>query len=164
MKENEIKEMRVLGITQPWAHCIIHNGKNVENRTWPNRPYFFHRGTFAVHASRLKSKKESQELCDECKKCYGIKINPEDLAYGAIIGFAEVVDVITKKGVTTKTKKWFQGEQGFVLSNMVALKKPVKTRGKQGFWKLTGRPLKACLEQLTATQKNKFREFKKLEE
>jgi hypothetical protein len=39
--------MKALIIKQPWVHAILHEGKNIENRSW--RPDF--RGWLALHAS-----------------------------------------------------------------------------------------------------------------
>jgi hypothetical protein len=155
MKPLKIKEMRALSIAQPWAHCIIRKGKNVENRNWTTR----YRGTIAIHASLSRSK----DRFYWCEKDYGIKLDPDELSYGAIVGFAEIVDVITKKDLTTKTKKWFGGKYGFVLKNIVTLKKPIPIKGALGFWKLKGRKLKKCLKQLKPADRRKFIEFKKLD-
>src|ERR1017187_9047245 len=44
--------IRTLSIRQPWAHAILHLGKDVENRSW-STPY---RGSILIHASgRLES-------------------------------------------------------------------------------------------------------------
>jgi hypothetical protein len=161
MKAVEIKEMKALSVKQPWAYCIIHKGQNVENREW----YRDYRGTIAIHASKPKSMKEIRELCEFAKKDYNIKIDMDELAYGAVIGFADLVDVITKKDVNIRTRKWFQGKYGFVLKNIIVLKTPVVIEGgfHLGFWKLEGKELKACLKQLSTSQIRKFREFKKIE-
>ncbi|MBC7741344.1 MAG: hypothetical protein H7061_04050 [Bdellovibrionaceae bacterium] len=76
-----------------------------------------------------------------------------------MIGFAKVVDVIDEKGITKKTKEWFVGPFGLVLENIVALEKPVPVKGNRKFWRLSGKPLKACLAKLTKAQRNQFKEF-----
>jgi activating signal cointegrator 1 len=154
MAISEIKEMRSLSIAQPWAHCIVSRGKNVENRSW-NTTY---RGTIAIHASGAVSK----DRFSWCNKNYGIELDTKDLPYGAIVGFADLVAVITKKSVTTRTKKWFSGDYGFVLTNVIRLKKPVPAKGALNFWKLKGKPLRACLDQLTSKQVKQFKIFEKL--
>lgn len=155
MKKSEIKEIRAISVAQPWAHCIVHKGKNVENRTWITK----YRGTVAIHASAAVDK----DRFYWCEKDLGIKLDPEDLSYGSIVGFAEIVEVITKKSVTRKTTKWFGGPYGFVLTNVVALKKPVRVKGSLGFWRLKGRLLKSCLDQVATTRVKKFKEFRKPE-
>ena len=163
MKMNEIKKMNALSVWQSWSYCIVHNGKNVENRTGYSNIYY--RGTIAIHATSPKTKKYLKDALDDCKNIYHVKVDPNELFFGAIIGFAEVVDLITDKDVTRKTKKWYdKGCYGFVLSNVVALKKPVYMPGKMTpiFWELKGRHLKACLDQLSAAQIKKFKEFKSI--
>ena len=98
-----------------------------------------------------------------CEEEYGIKLNPDDLTFGAIVGFADIAEVITKRRVTPRTKKWFQGKYGFVLTNVIALKEPVPIKGALGFWRLKGRGLTKCLDQLKPSQKSKFHEFRKLD-
>ena len=143
-----IKEMRALTIVQPWAQCITDFGKNVENRSWSTN----YRGYFAIHASQ----KREPARFENCRHSYRAKIDPEAVPYGAIIGFAELVDVINKKTLKRHTKKWFEGEHGFELANMIRLKKPVKVRGALNFWKLQGAELDEALMQLTDAQVKKI--------
>ena len=152
MKKSAIKEMRALSVIQPWAHCIVYQGKNVENR--PRTTHL--RGTIAIHASL----KKDQERFDWLKDDYRIKLSVEDVPYGAVIGFADIVDVITRKDVSSKTKKWFGGEYGYVLENVVILKKPVQVTGALGFWRLKGSALKKCLEQVSQAKLKKFKPLK----
>ena len=153
MKKSDIKEMRALSVIQPWAHCIVHEGKNVENR-----PRITHlRGTVAIHSSA----KVDQERFDWLKEDHGIKLDLEDAAYGAIVGFADIVDVVTKKTLTRDTKKWFVGEYGYVLANVVALKEPIPAKGALGFWRIKGRLLEKCVAQLSERQISRFRPFGK---
>jgi hypothetical protein len=154
MKRSDIKEMRALSIAQPWAHCIINEGKNIENRSWSTK----YRGTFAIHAS---SSKDNQRF-DACRNFYRLSVEPEKLAYMSIIGFVDLIDVITEETVTKTTRKWFSGEYGFVLTNIVKLKTPVKAKGALNFWKLNGENLKQCLDQLSDSQLSKFKMFDKL--
>ena len=144
MAKYEIKEMSALSIIQPWAECIVSKGKNVENRSRISHK----RGFIAIHASAAY-KKEYFEYCNED---YKFKIGRDDVAYGSIVGFAELVDVITKKEVTKKTKKWFSGEYGYVLANVIKLQTPIKAKGALGFWKLNGKNFNLCLDQLTKAQ------------
>jgi hypothetical protein len=155
MKNSSIKEMRALSVIQPWAHCIIRKGKNVENR-----PKITHmRGTIAIHSSA----KIDQERFDILKENYGIKLSSDDVSFGTIIGFADVVDVVTKRTLTKKTQKWFVGKYGYVLKNIVILNNPVPVKGALGFWRLRGKSLNACLKQLSARQKSKFIEFSQID-
>ena len=143
--------MTALCIAQPWAYCIIEKGKNVENRSQNLKK----RGTIAIYASRSLDKGRF-EYCNEDLR---IKITPDDLPFGAIIGFVDVIEVITKKTVTRKTEKWFSGEYGYVLENPVLLKTPITVKPPSGaikFWELKGNALSKCLDQLTKSQVKRF--------
>lgn len=142
--KTKIDQMRALSIAQPWAECIVSKGKNIENRSWNTK----FRGYFLVHASGSKDKARFQY----CFEDYDLNFNPEDLAFGAIVGIAELSDVINKKQLTRNTKKWFYGEYGFALKNVIKLKEPVKVNGALSFWKVKGPVLKKVLSQLTAKQ------------
>lgn len=151
MKKSDIRTMSALSVIQPWAYCIVSEGKNVENR-----PRVSHqRGTFAIHASMGRD----QDRFDWAKQAYGLRIDIDEVAFGAIVGFATLVDVIKKRDVTRNTKKWFVGTYGYVLADMIALPKPVPISGMLGFWTLKGAPLRKCLDQLSAKQIARFEPF-----
>jgi hypothetical protein len=146
--------MTALCIAQPWAFCIIEMGKNIENRSQNLKK----RGTIAIYASRSLD----NGRFEYCNEDLNVKVSAEDVPFGAIIGFVDIVDVITKKQVTKKTKKWFSGEYGYVLENPVFLKKPVPAKPKNGvikFWELKGKVLEKCLSQLSSSQIKKFKSF-----
>jgi hypothetical protein len=46
MQESPVKKS--LTVRQPWAHAIIHGGKDVENRSQPTK----HRGRLYIHAGK----------------------------------------------------------------------------------------------------------------
>ena len=154
MSGTKIKEMRAFSIAQPWAECIVSFGKNVENRTWNTKM----RGFFAIHASASIDK----DRFEDCFEEYGIRHDPADLDYGALVGFAELVEVIKAKDVSRKTKKWFEGDYGFVLENVIRLKEPVQIKGSLGFWKLRGEVLNACIGQLSKKYLKKIESSKLL--
>jgi hypothetical protein len=145
---DKLKELKALTIAQPWAECIVRKGKNVENRSWRTK----FRGYFAIHSSASSSK----ERFDTCNEDYGISVDPKKVAYGSIIGFARLIDVISADEVSRDTKKWFQGDYGFVLDSVIKLKEPIRVKGALSFWKLSGADLKACLKQLSPAQRKKL--------
>jgi MOSC domain-containing protein YiiM len=140
-----VGHMKALSLTQPWATLITDYGMNVENRTWNSK----HRGFFAIHATKTLR----EEDFDFCKKAFKIKLKPEDVPFGAIIGFAELTETITAEEVTPKTKKWFLGDYGFVMKNIIKLKNPVPAKGALNFWDVDAETLQECLNQLTEEQK-----------
>ena len=88
--------MRILTIRQPWAHLIVRDGKDIENRDWPTK----YRGPFLVHAAQRID-------LDGCKRH---RIDPDKLVTGGVVGMAEIVDCVDRH-----RSKWFVGKYGFVL-------------------------------------------------
>jgi hypothetical protein len=83
--------MRALSIRQPWAWCILHAGKDIENRDWqPCNPGLRFRGTFLLHAS-LRCDPIDQETRERIRAASGIEI-PNDPPRGGIVGQVDVVD------------------------------------------------------------------------
>ena len=146
-------KLYAISVKQPWAHAILRKGKNVENRQVNSH----HRGFIAIHASKYPMPFDHFEYLEEE---YGIKLDRKKLDYGCVIGFAKVDDVILKKQVTGKTKKWFGGKYGYVLKNVIILKKPVYTNGGRGLWHLKGAALKNSLKQLSAGQRKRIEKDK----
>jgi hypothetical protein len=140
----KLKQIPALSVAQPWAHCMFNHKKNVENRNWSTR----HRGFVAIHAS---TSKQFQQF-DYCDLKYGVRVDPEVIPYGAVVGFARLVDVIKEGEVATKTAKWFFGPYGFVLEDFIALKRPVEAKGQMKLWSLDGKILDDCLKQLSSAQ------------
>lgn len=86
--------MKAISIRQPYAHNIIYDGKDVENRNWPTK----YRGDVLIHAS-----KSFAELAPERR---------DKFQFGGIIGMAEIVDCVDQMD-----SDWFYGPHGFVLCN-----------------------------------------------
>lgn len=133
--------MRALSVAQPWAECIVAHGKNVENRTWNTRM----RGYFAIHASKTRDLGRFRD-CD-------LAIEPDEVLYGAIVGVARLADVITRRGVTSRTRRWFVGTHGLVLDDVIRLRAPVPATGGLGFWRVKPRTLHRCLAELSAAER-----------
>jgi hypothetical protein len=103
--------MKALSIRQPWAHALLHCGKDIENRSWqPRNPGLRFRGPFLIHASSgLTAAEFAQASVDILQTC-GTWIAREDLKLGGIVGEAEIVDV-----VKDSTSRWFFGPIGLVI-------------------------------------------------
>lgn len=141
-----MKQMTAMSLVQPWAELVIAGKKNVENRNWKTQK----RGFIAIHASRKKEKARFS-LCIDLHK---IVVQPEEVDYGAVIGFGEIVDMIDDETVTRKFNKWFEeGQHGFVIANIIRLDEPVEIKGAMGFWQLKGKELEKCMAQLTKQDK-----------
>lgn len=148
MSKNEIREMRALSVIQPWAHCIVKKGKNVENRKWRTNK----RGYVLIHASV----RYTPFRFDQCREEYSIHLGKEDVSFGAIVGVAKIVDVVTRKDITKKTVKWFGGKYGIVLEDISYLREPIMVKGMLGFWRVNGRVLKRVLGQLSTSKKSRI--------
>lgn len=77
--------MRILSVRQPWAHAILHLGKDVENRVWSS-PY---RGPVAIHAS-TKTDPAGVVWLRENDIWHG---DVRELPKGAIVGVVDLVDI-----------------------------------------------------------------------
>jgi len=157
MSKKQPEQMSALCVAQPWAQCIFQHGKNVENRN----TNLLRRGTIAIYAS-ISKKLYRFEACEEE---YGLSLKWDELPKGALLGFVDIVDVVTDDTVTTKTKKWFvDGCYGYVLENPIRLKTPVPAKPPKGaisFWHLKGKTLDGCLRQLPQSQLSHFKPWEK---
>ena len=106
---------KALSIMQPWAHLVVNGIKQVENRTWTTD----YRGLVLIHASATYAREAHRDL-----RRMKVPI-PDVLPRGALVGFAELVDV-----VTDSLDPFFSGPYGFVLRNAQALKRPVPMAGR----------------------------------
>lgn len=108
---------KALSIRQPWAHCIVHLGKDIENRDWSTN----FRGEVCLHASKGMTRHE-YELGIETVHYVSLsrpfpsgQVFPtfDELQRGGIVGVAEIVDC-----VPSSDSPWFFGSYGFVLANV----------------------------------------------
>jgi len=101
-----------LSIRQPWAHMILHHGKDIENRTWPTKV----RGRILIHASMGMTNREWVDAWDFAKNDIGIGTTIRGPAraihFGGIVGSVEIVDCVQHSD-----SAWFSGPWGFVLRN-----------------------------------------------
>jgi hypothetical protein len=122
--------MKAISIVQPWAHLILHHGKDIENRTWLTR----FRGRIAIHASKyVKSQDidEAQDVLDQVDPQWNLTrmVNSGEIVTGAIIGTVEIVDCVQKS-----ESPWFFGPFGWVLREPRILAKPIPCKGSLGLW------------------------------
>lgn len=101
--------MRILTVRQPWAHAIVHLGKDVENRT--RNIAGDYRGPVAIHAG-LATFEEEGGAFPQVQRAIWLKdegysptdsqlwevaeaVDPGDprFVYGAVIGVVDLVDV-----------------------------------------------------------------------
>lgn len=89
--------MKALTICQPYAHLIVQGKKRVENRTWPTK----YRGLFYVHAGKSREwlLPWKDDLGNEWCKVDGGEILVGNMAFGAVVAIANLVDCILHKQI-----------------------------------------------------------------
>ena len=104
--------MIALSIRQPWAHLIIHAGKDIENRSWHTN----FRGRVLVHAGKAMTRDEYEVAYDFVMTSVDCKILMPSIEWlkasqqGGVVGSVEIVDC-----VASSDSRWFMGRYGFVL-------------------------------------------------
>ncbi|ACL58501.1 ASCH domain-containing protein [Methylobacterium nodulans] len=133
---------KALSIRQPWAHLILHHGKDVENRSWSTR----YRGPVLIHAAKGMTDDEWDDAMDLLDA-----ISRQDretvlrrrarvhngMRRGGIVGVVDITDCVRDSG-----SPWFFGPIGFVLTNPRPLPF-VPCRGQLGFFDVPGEVLDA---------------------
>lgn len=110
--------IRALSIRQPYCHQILHEGKDIENRS--RRSHY--RGWFLIHASGTINA-DNRAI-----------IREKDLPTGGFVGLAKLVDCVDHSD-----SRWFmrkEGNRGFVLEDAMPLKQPIPYKGTLGFFKI----------------------------
>ena len=115
----------ILSVRQPWAHAIIFNGKDIENRNW----YCQYRGKLWIHAG--KSKIEMDTVWTEFEDG-SIVPRKDECSFGAISGYVTMIDC---RSNDKNESVWSEPSGfGFLLANAVAVK-PILYRGELGIFK-----------------------------
>lgn len=154
--------MKALTIHNPYSHLLITPQdelpvgaihKRCENRTWP-APF---RGRFAIHAGVSMEWFANGDWPDvpDCK------LKPEhfpDMAFGAIVGIAYIVDCVwlpgVKSGHAPERYDWMldhvhaTGPYCFIVDNVIRLAEPIPCHGQQKFWTVPFGVEAAIMEQL----------------
>lgn len=118
---------KALSIRQPWAHAILHLGKDVENRTW--RTNF--RGRFLIHSSK-KLGFDGHDIDFFRRLGYTGQdiIEWANQPRGAIVGSVELVDCVKDY----KSVWAAEGQYHFILKDPVAFDKPIEYKGQLKFF------------------------------
>ena len=120
--------MKALSIQQPWAYCITHGTKRVENRTW----YTSFRGRFLIHAGKkYQIGMEIDIYADSPEVCVaGMLAAPR----GAIVGVATLADCLRCADVQSDQKIWSGEDWCFVLRDVRSFAIPIPAKGALGFF------------------------------
>lgn len=120
------RPMYALTVCQPWAYAIVAGHKRLENRSWGTA----HRGPLLIHAGLSR---QWMDEGTEFLRAQGIE-PPDDLAFGAILGQANVVDV--RPVAECRSDPYAFGPLCWVLDCPLMLPQPVPFAGKQGLWRV----------------------------
>ncbi len=138
--------MKAISVRQPWAHAIIHLGKDVENRTRNIAGTF--RGPLAIQVSATYF---DQHSIGETERITGAPVDLGPLYLGYIIGIVDLVDVhkwpCGNTSIDEACSKWAEAGQvipvrgrapigmtHLVLANPRPLAYPMWIRGRLGLW------------------------------
>ncbi|HEY0982806.1 hypothetical protein [Schlesneria sp.] len=125
-------------IKQPWVHAILHEGKDVENRSW-KRDF---RGWIAIHAGGTPNRDAGFPR--------GHRIPDLDtLDYSAICGVARIVNIVTK----TRSKWFWRPDDGtinygWVFGDVTPLPKPIPCKGALQLWEVPTKVVRQIQHQL----------------
>jgi hypothetical protein len=122
-------KLRALSIRQPWAHAILHLGKDVENRPMLTK----YRGRILIQASLTTT-------ASERAAARKLLLDSDGLARGAIVGDVEIVDCVRN----SKSKWAIRGNWHWILRNPRVLAKPIPFKGALGFIRVPDRILRGA--------------------
>ena len=129
--------MKALSFRQPWSWCILHAGKDIENRDWqPRNPGLRFRGPFLIHTGATMTRDDYEGCLDLFQSLREIDLVAADLVFpsreqlvlGGIVGRARIVDVVQQS-----KSPWFFGPLGLVLADVEPLPF-VPLKGQLGFF------------------------------
>lgn len=122
--------MKAITLHQPWAWCIAHYYKRIENRSWAPWPQLIGK-RIVIHAGKKWSQGDADYLIDE-----GVINWPlTDEAFAEIKLQSSIVCTAVIDGVVRESANpWFTGPVGWVLRDVETLTVPIYCRGAQGLW------------------------------
>jgi ASCH domain len=134
--------MRALSFSQPWLWSILHAGKRVENRPW-NAPLSAIGQRFALHAAKSWDPDAigfMRKLGLEPPGMYDLKKSTCRKRYptSCLVGVATLDRTVTSdKNLPDDQKRWFFGEYGWILTDVIPFFEPIPATGKLGLWRVS---------------------------
>jgi hypothetical protein len=115
---------KALTIRQPWAHAVVHLGKDVENRSWRAN----YRGPVLIHASAHPVSNPHVLLAEHMAHPPSQAVL-DRLPTGCVVGVADLLDY-----VRDSESKWaIKGQWHWLLRNVRPIR-PVPCTGRLGLW------------------------------
>lgn len=130
--------LRCLSIRQPFAWAVCAGIKTVENRSWQTD----HRGLIAIHASATK-----QRVTQLLRENKGTKLTQGFFTYSAIIGVAELLDVVDMNS-DLESNPFAAGEKCWILNNSRLLPNPIPIKGRLRLYSLSLEDTERVMSQL----------------
>lgn len=131
---------RALSLQQPWATAICAGVKRVENRSWSNA----HRGPVAIHAGSNKTQ------LNRVLKIAQEPIDAVAFPIGAIIGVADLVDIVTMNR-ELESNPGACGPFCWLLENPQMFREPIPLKGKLQLFNLASETSEKITERLNST-------------
>jgi hypothetical protein len=153
--------MKALSLSQPWCWAVLHANKHIENRSW-QPPIEMIGQQIVLHAAKSWDDERQYVyrehghlgLLTPIGMLLAMGLEPpsrRDLyQVSALVGIATIDRVVTKSDTLPEDqKRWFFGEYGWVLTNVLSLPRPIACTGKQGLWTVPA-PLTAEIAEMAA--------------
>lgn len=131
--------MKILSIRAPWWWHILHDRKDIENRTWASD----YTGPLLIHASKFWSRSEVEGDFESARIMTNRK--PEPLSPvlrdtmracgGQIVGLVQMVGCDCAMDFTDKRphpSPWFVGDFGFKLAQPIAFREGIPFKARLG--------------------------------
>lgn len=148
--ERPVKDYRAISLIQPWAWCILHAGKNIENRDWLLEGIWPRR--VLIHASKAQNPHEYQRVQGVLEALEIPGLPPaEQLGYGGFVGSVLVTGVRPNRDDHDEVWAARQG-YGYTLALPRAFSRIIPYRGKPGFFKVPPHVVEGIQAQLASAE------------
>lgn len=138
--------MLALTLQHPWPFAILHLGKRIANRRW-EPPAGLIGNWFAIHGAVIPTTRNARweafslaaSLVDRFVAEDAERMRMQtDIFRSMDLVFPTGIIAVAKLGrvVEHSADPWFEGPFGWVLSDLVAMPKPIPCRGAQKLWTL----------------------------
>lgn len=147
--------LRALTLIRPWDEPVVDGSKPVENRTWPPPRSILGR-TIAIHAGRKYGSLDADFIEEELGYVVLPAHESDRVRAGTVVGVATVLGALDlRRGGRTliypdspdelrvcealealEASPWFSGPVGWLLGDVVPLRRHVPCRGAQGLWRV----------------------------